>query len=71
MSKRNVTYIKQEEPSFLKKLKLESGFKEGPTVDTKVFKRSLFNYKLYRKRSTIRPLQSIYTLCYSVKNYRS
>lgn len=36
MSKRNITYVKPEEPSFLKKLKLQVGYKEGPTVDTKV-----------------------------------
>lgn len=36
MSKRHITYIKPEEPSFLKKLKQQAGYKEGPTVDTKV-----------------------------------
>nr|CAH7754735.1 unnamed protein product [Callosobruchus chinensis] len=35
MSKRHVAYIKPDEPSFLKKLKREAGYKEGPTVDTK------------------------------------
>lgn len=37
MSKRNnISYIKPREPSFLKKLKQEANYKEGPTVDTKV-----------------------------------
>ncbi|XP_056376566.1 uncharacterized protein KIAA1143 homolog [Hyla sarda] len=36
MSKRNqVSYVKPAEPSFLKKFKIDVGFKEGPTVDTK------------------------------------
>jgi len=39
MSKRNnITYVKPQEPSFLAKLKAEIGYKEGPTVDTKVSK---------------------------------
>ena len=37
MSKRNkISYIKPREPSFLRKLKQEANYKEGPTVDTKV-----------------------------------
>lgn len=36
MSKRNVAYIKPDEPAFLKKIKEQVGYKEGPTVDTKV-----------------------------------
>lgn len=36
MSKRNIAYIKPQEPSFLRKLKEQIGYKEGPTVDTKV-----------------------------------
>lgn len=36
MSKRNISYIKPTEPSFLRKLKEQIGYKEGPTVDTKV-----------------------------------
>lgn len=37
MSKRNkISYIKPQEPSFIRKLKQESNYKEGPTVDTKV-----------------------------------
>ncbi|GJQ88043.1 hypothetical protein Trydic_g12965 [Trypoxylus dichotomus] len=35
MSKRNVTYIKPEEPAFLKRIKEQVGYTEGPTVDTK------------------------------------
>ncbi|PSN52946.1 Uncharacterized protein C0J52_03641 [Blattella germanica] len=35
MSKRNISYIKPEEPSFLKRLKAEAGFKEADTVETK------------------------------------
>lgn len=30
-----VTWVKPEEPSFLKKFKNDVGYKEGPTVDTK------------------------------------
>lgn len=36
MSKRNISYIKPAEPSFLRKIKEQIGYKEGPTVDTKV-----------------------------------
>ena len=36
MSKRNITYTKPEEPEFLKKIKQQAGYKEGPTVATKV-----------------------------------
>ncbi|XP_055533967.1 uncharacterized protein KIAA1143 homolog [Wyeomyia smithii] len=35
MSKRNVAFIKPEEPDFLKRLKAQIGYKEGPTVETK------------------------------------
>ncbi|XP_017773271.1 PREDICTED: uncharacterized protein KIAA1143 homolog [Nicrophorus vespilloides] len=35
MSKRNIAYIKPEEPNFLKRIKEQVGYKEGPTVDTK------------------------------------
>lgn len=35
MSKRNVAYIKPQEPEFLRRLKEQVGYKEGPTVDTK------------------------------------
>lgn len=37
MSKKgNVSWVKPAEPSFLKKFKNDVGYKEGPTVDTKV-----------------------------------
>jgi hypothetical protein len=36
MSKRNVTYMKPQEPSFLRKFKAEAGYKEADTVETKV-----------------------------------
>lgn len=36
MSKKHVAYVKPEEPNFLKKLKQEAGYTQGPTVDTKV-----------------------------------
>lgn len=36
-----VSWVKPAEPSFLKKFKSDVGYKEGPTVDTKV--RSLDN----------------------------
>lgn len=35
MSKRNIAYIKPEDPNFLKRIKQQIGYKEGPTVDTK------------------------------------
>uniref|UniRef100_T1HD91 DUF4604 domain-containing protein n=1 Tax=Rhodnius prolixus TaxID=13249 RepID=T1HD91_RHOPR len=35
MSKKNVSYIKPQEPAFLARLKKQVGYKEGPTVDTK------------------------------------
>lgn len=35
MSKRSVSFIKPDEPSFLKKLKSQVGYQEGPTIDTK------------------------------------
>ena len=34
--KRNVSYVNQEEPAFLKQFKQRVGYKEGPTVDAKV-----------------------------------
>lgn len=53
MPKRSVAYIKPEEPKFLKKLKEQAGYVEGPTINTKVigyvivrdcmqFKRNMF-----------------------------
>ena len=33
--KRGVQYVQQDEPAFLKKMKQQAGYKEGPTVDTK------------------------------------
>ena len=35
--KADVSWIKPSEPSFLKKFKNDVGYKEGPTVDTKVY----------------------------------
>ncbi|XP_058466280.1 uncharacterized protein KIAA1143 homolog [Malaya genurostris] len=35
MAKRNIAYIKPEEPDFLKRMKAQIGYREGPTVDTK------------------------------------
>ncbi|XP_058832518.1 uncharacterized protein KIAA1143 homolog [Topomyia yanbarensis] len=35
MSKRNVAFIKPEEPDFLKRMKAQIGYREGPSVDTK------------------------------------
>lgn len=37
-----VSWVKPEEPSFLKKFKKDVGYKEGPTVDTKVRVLQLF-----------------------------
>lgn len=37
MSKKNkIAYIKPNEPAFIKRLKQEANFKEGPSIDTKV-----------------------------------
>lgn len=36
MSKRPITFNRPEDPSFLKKIKQSIGYKEGPTVETKV-----------------------------------
>lgn len=37
MSNRNkIAYIKPNEPSFIRKLKQEANYKEGPNIDTKV-----------------------------------
>ncbi|KAM0732042.1 Uncharacterized protein ACS0PU_001584 [Formica fusca] len=33
--KHNISYIKPNEPKFLRELKQQIGYKEGPTVDTK------------------------------------
>ncbi|XP_055909594.1 uncharacterized protein KIAA1143 homolog [Eupeodes corollae] len=35
MSKRNISYIKPQDPSFLQKLKAQIGYKEGPDVNSK------------------------------------
>lgn len=35
MSKRNVAFIKPDEPSFLQKIKQQIGYKEGPDINTK------------------------------------
>ncbi|KAF5276501.1 hypothetical protein FQA39_LY06570 [Lamprigera yunnana] len=35
MSKRNIQFTKPEEPAFLKRIKQQAGYKEGPTVNTK------------------------------------
>ncbi len=41
-----VSWVKPEEPSFLKKFKNDVGYKEGPTVDTKVRDASVANVSL-------------------------
>ena len=33
--KHNISYIKPDEPKFLRELKEQAGYKEGPTIDTK------------------------------------
>uniref|UniRef100_A0A182NIA6 DUF4604 domain-containing protein n=1 Tax=Anopheles dirus TaxID=7168 RepID=A0A182NIA6_9DIPT len=35
MPKRNVAFIKPDEPDFLKKMKAQIGYREGPSVDDK------------------------------------
>ncbi|KAK4877230.1 hypothetical protein RN001_009736 [Aquatica leii] len=35
MSKRNITFTEPEEPIFLKRIKQQAGYKEGPTIQTK------------------------------------
>lgn len=37
-----VSYIKPNEPKFLRELKEQIGYKEGPTIDTKVNR--IFHY---------------------------
>ncbi|XP_062550215.1 uncharacterized protein KIAA1143 homolog [Armigeres subalbatus] len=41
--KRNVAFIKPEEPDFLKRMKAQIGYKEGPTVDEK--RRKIENFE--------------------------
>lgn len=36
MSKRNVAFTRPEDPNFLKRLKEQIGYRDGPNVDTKV-----------------------------------
>lgn len=36
LKKHSVAFIKPDEPKFLRDLKIQAGYKEGPTVDTKV-----------------------------------
>ena len=36
MSKRNISYVSHEEPDFIKMFKQKVGYKEGPTIDSKV-----------------------------------
>lgn len=38
MSKRNVAFIKPEEPNFLKRIKQEIGYKEPDTIEAKVIR---------------------------------
>lgn len=45
MSKRNVAYIKPSEPAFLRRLKEQVGYKEGPDVNTKVLIFLLYHLK--------------------------
>ncbi|XP_035917177.1 uncharacterized protein KIAA1143 homolog [Anopheles stephensi] len=35
MSKRNVAFIKPDEPDFLKRMKAQIGYREGPSIDDK------------------------------------
>jgi hypothetical protein len=36
MSRRNITYIKPQEPNFLTRLKAEAGYTKADTLETKV-----------------------------------
>ena len=36
--KNNILYVKPDDPSFLKQMKLDAGFKEGDTIETKARK---------------------------------
>jgi len=45
--KRNVQFLKPEEPDFIKKLKARAGLTEGPDVETKVFITQLFIFSLF------------------------
>ena len=37
--KRNINFARPEEPAFIKRLKAQYGYKEGPDIDTKVFRK--------------------------------
>jgi len=39
MSKRNIAYIKPDEPAFLKRMKQQIGYQEPDTVEAKVSKK--------------------------------
>ncbi|XP_050090939.1 uncharacterized protein KIAA1143 homolog [Anopheles aquasalis] len=43
MPKRNVAFIKPEEPSFLKKIKEQIGYREGPSIEDK--REAIENYE--------------------------
>lgn len=49
MSKRknNITFTRPEDPSFLKRMKEQIGYKEGPSVDTKVFIKFFFVFNRF------------------------
>lgn len=36
MPKAKIAYVQNDEPDFIKKFKQKVGYREGPTVDTKV-----------------------------------
>ncbi|XP_044745832.1 uncharacterized protein KIAA1143 homolog [Coccinella septempunctata] len=55
MSKRSVAFIKPEEPSFLKKLKAEVGYQEGPTIDTKREELENFEEKDFEENAEEQP----------------
>jgi len=50
--KRNqVAYIKPDEPAFLKRIKQQAGYKEGPNIDTKVCHLFVFLLAIHLKYS--------------------
>lgn len=51
MPKRNVAFIKPEEPSFLKKIKEQIGYREGPSIQDKVgiIRKAIRNRKFLKR----------------------
>lgn len=62
--KHNIAYIKPEEPKFIRELKAQIGFKEGPDINTKVL---IYLFIFIITIKTIKSFMSIF-FKYSNKN---